>query len=83
MVLTRTTAPEQIHGRTGMMGKQRQARTDTGRPVLFAALLATAMVLLLVALVVAPNLPVSLGVGLLLAAIALVGTGWLVAGPRL
>lgn len=53
-----------------------------GRPALFALLLLAASVIVIGVLVAGPAIPVAGSVGLSTGALALVGAGWALAGPR-
>lgn len=59
------------------------ARRTEGIPALFAALLLLAAVIVVAVLIAGPMIPALVSVPAALIALALVATGWIVAGPRL
>lgn len=59
------------------------ARHTEGIPALFAALLLLAAVIVVAVLIAGPMIPALVSVPAALIALALVATGWIVAGPRL
>jgi membrane associated rhomboid family serine protease len=60
----------------------RATRTRDGRPSVFLALLAIAVVAVFAVLVIGPDLPLAVSIGVCGGALGLLGLAWAVAGPR-